>query len=93
MLGMLSSGKSIMEISDSKKKELIGKTMKEVNRGIAEGEAYAATTEGAAAEEGEAQPTTPEASKGPGATQEGVQQAGLTQGQATTEPLPPGNTP
>lgn len=32
MLGMLSSGKGIAEISDAKKKELIGKTMKEVNK-------------------------------------------------------------
>lgn len=39
MLGMLSSGKSVMEISDVKKKELINKTMKEVNKSIEGAEA------------------------------------------------------
>jgi hypothetical protein len=37
MLGMLSSGKSLVEISDSRKKELSGKTMKEVEKSM-EGE-------------------------------------------------------
>lgn len=32
MLGMLSSGKDLVEISDAKKKELVEKTMKEVNK-------------------------------------------------------------
>jgi hypothetical protein len=58
MLGMLSSGKSIIEISDSKKKELISKTMKEINRGIAAGEEYEAS-KAAAESAGEAPEAAP----------------------------------
>lgn len=72
MLGMLSSGKSIIEISESKKNELVGKTMKEVNRGIEQGEAAAQAMES----EKSAQP--PE-EKGPAVTQEGLSEAGLVQ--------------
>lgn len=85
MLGMLSSGKSILEISESKRNELVGKTLKEVNRGIEQGEATAqaleaARNEGAATEaEAEAPPAEAPVKKGPAATQEGLEQAGLTQ--------------
>jgi hypothetical protein len=80
MLGMLSSGKSILEISESKKNELIGKTMKEVNRGIASGEAAAQAM--AAEEVGEESETE----KGPEATQEGLADAGLVTPAPTTPP-------
>lgn len=64
MLGMLSSGKSLFEISDVKKKELIGKTMKELNRAAEIGEQLG----------GDTGPT-----KTPEATQEGLEGAGLAE--------------
>lgn len=80
MLGMLSSGKSVFEISDSKKKELIGKTLKELNRGAAIGEEFAG---GGASEPAEGGRTPEE-------TQAGIEEAGLAQGTPTGSPLPEG---
>jgi hypothetical protein len=73
MLGMLSSGKSILEISESKKNELVGKTMKEVNKGIADGEAAAAAAQASKA----ISPPPVESSRGAESIQEDLEAAGL----------------
>jgi hypothetical protein len=65
MLGMLSSGKTIFEISDVKKKELVGKTMKELNKTM---------------ENAEGEPEGGETKKSPESTQEGLEEAGLAGG-------------
>lgn len=49
MLGMLSSGKSLVEISDAKKKDLNDKAMKEVNKTLEGGETESGAERGAEA--------------------------------------------
>jgi hypothetical protein len=78
MLGMLSSGKSLVEISDAKKNDLINKTNKEVNK-VLEAEPMEESGEAAGpAEKSDAEAQT--------SIQQGIQDSGLTSGAPAAPP-------